>query len=385
MINYLNQLENPQFNHIAFFEVMRDFRKGGLNPENFIEFMQMVENLPPINKRTLGDYDKFLNIGLVDVIQSDFPPIMREVFKRTIEKSKKCWHPLASQSTCKTDGLGNIVISAAHSIQNNGVLNQVSENGIVATYAIDIGEFKAKKIHKNTASIFWGFCNTHDAVFKPIEVSPYTQTKEQNFLFAYRAFIIGAHKKLEVSNLIHFGTQADNDAIQTKNIFDTAIIANDFDCIETEIFELPAFYPIAVSGCFYIDFDFCGNLISHSDERMEYIYVTLLPNINKTIFLLSYLKIDTNLYGHLGKQITQRNNLKSDISVLLAAHIENIYYHPKYYETFIEPQEKLLSRISHEAQIDFARIDDNDEHKDIVSITPPNYLDNPHGILLFGY
>ena len=54
MANYLNQLENPQFNHRAFFEVMRDFRKGGLNPLNFDRFMDTVNNLPPI--RTERDY-----------------------------------------------------------------------------------------------------------------------------------------------------------------------------------------------------------------------------------------------------------------------------------------------------------------------------------------
>ena len=32
MVNYLNYLENPQINHEKFYEVMRDFRKGGLNP-----------------------------------------------------------------------------------------------------------------------------------------------------------------------------------------------------------------------------------------------------------------------------------------------------------------------------------------------------------------
>jgi hypothetical protein len=385
MINFLNQLENPQFNHVAFFEVMRDFRKGGLKPDNFIEFMQMVESLPPINERTEQDYDKFHGLGLVDVTQADFPSIMREVIKRTVEKSKKCWHPLASSATCKVDGSGNIIVSAAHSIQNNGVLSQIADGGIVVTYAIDVGEFQAKKLHKNAASIFWGFCNTHDAIFNPIEVAPYTQTKEQNFLFAYRAFIVGAHKKLEVSNLIHFGAQADNDTRQTKKIFDAAILANNFDCVETEIIELPAFYPIAVSGCFYIDFDFQGNPIPHSDDRMEYIYVTLLPSVNKTYFILSYLKNDKHLYGQLGKQLIQRNNLRSDISILLAAHVENIYYDPKYYETFIEPQEKILGEVSFEAQIDFATVDENDERKDVKSITPPNYLDNPYGVSLFGY
>ena len=149
--------------------------------------------------------------------------------------------------------------------------------------------------------------------------------------------------------------------------------------------ELPAFYPIAVSSCFYLDYDFEGNAIPHSDDRMEYIYVTLLPDVNKTYFLLSYLKLDKHLYGQLGPQLIKRNSYKSDISVLLAAHVENIYYNPNYYQTFIEPQESKLSKISFGAQIDFAGIDDNDQHENVISITPANYLDNKYEISLFGY
>ena len=235
MVNFLNQLENPQFNHKAFFEVMRDFRKGGLNPTNFNDFMQIIDKLPPINKRTKADYAEFDKLGLIDVTQTDFPPIMREVIKRSIALSKKCWHPLASPTTCKVDASGNIIISAAHSIQNNGVLSQVAEDSHVVTYAVDVGEFTAKKLSKNVASIFWGFCNTHDAIFNPIETIPYTKTDEQNFLFAYRGFVVASHKKIEVGNFMDFGTQADNDTIETKKIFDDAIITNDYSCIETVV------------------------------------------------------------------------------------------------------------------------------------------------------
>src|SRR4051812_17553583 len=87
MVNFLNQLENPQINHRAFFEVMRDFSKGGLKPENFDEFMQLVDSLPPINQRTNKDYDKFSKLSLIDVIQSDFIPIIREVINRVIASS----------------------------------------------------------------------------------------------------------------------------------------------------------------------------------------------------------------------------------------------------------------------------------------------------------
>jgi len=275
MANYLNQLENPQFNHRAFFEVMRDFRKGGLNPLNFDRFMDTVNNLPPI--RTERDYQAFDVLGLVDVTRDEFPVIMREVTERITEQSKTCWHPLASSATCKIDASGNIISSAAHSIQNNGVLSQIAEDGHVFGYAVEEGEFKTKKFGKNSASIFWGFCNTHDAIFRPIETVPYVQTEEQNFLFAYRGFVVAMHKKIEVSKIVNYGEQSDNDIEENKKLFDQAVLSADYSCIETNVIELPAFYPVATSSCFYLDYDFEGSLIPHSDERMEYIFVTLLP------------------------------------------------------------------------------------------------------------
>lgn len=385
MVNFLNQLEDPQLNHEEFFEVLRDFRKGGLRPENYTQFLEIVKSLPPINQRQREDYNKFGTLGLKDVSQEEFPVILKEVFKRAINKSKKCWHPSASPTTCKVDSIGNIIVSAAHSLQNNEVLSQVAKEGIVTTYAVEAGEFKAKKIHKNAASIFWGFCNIHDAVFYPIEINPYSQTKEQNFLFAYRAFVVAAHKKIEVTHLVQFGLQSDNDIIETKKIFDDAIINCDYECIETRVIEMPTFYPMAVSGSFYLDFDFEGNSIPHSEGRIECIYVTLFPIINKTTLLISYFESDNALYGNIGPQLVQRNNLKSDISILLAAHVENIYYNPDYYQTFIESQQDKIEKVAFEAQIDLASINDNDEHTNIISITPSNYLSNPYEINLFGY
>jgi hypothetical protein len=205
MINYLRFLENPQFNFKPFFEVMRDFKKGGLNRFNFAKFMYLVHNLPPINKRTEKDYQSFSHLGLQDIAQTDFPAIMNEVIRRAIEQGKTCWHPLASNSTCNIDGAGRIVYSAAHSIQNNGVLSQISEDGNVLGYALEEGNLSAKKFGKKHASIFWGFCNKHDAIFRPIETVPFAKTDEQNFLFAYRGFVVSSHKKAEASILVNYG------------------------------------------------------------------------------------------------------------------------------------------------------------------------------------
>ena len=300
MVNFLGQLENPQFNFMFFYEVMRDFRKGGLNPTNYDDFVDTIKRLPALNIRKITDYNIFDSFNFTNITEDDFQAIMREITKRSIELSKTCWHPEAGPQTCKVDAKGRVIISAAHSIQNNGILNKIAESGHVTGYSLDKAEFDGKNIGKNIASIFWGFCNIHDAIFNPIEKAPYIKTVEQNFLFAYRGFVVSSHKKKEVSNWINYGEQAENDIVQNKKIFDAAIINKDYSIIETAIFELPAFYPIAVSSAFYLDFDFEGNPITHSEERIEEIFVSLFPDNNKTYFLLSYFVEDIALYGRLG-------------------------------------------------------------------------------------
>ena len=118
---------------------------------------------------------------------------------------------------------------------------------------------------------------------------------------------------------------------------------------------------------------------------MEDIFVTLLPTDNKTYFLLSYFQQDKNLYGHLGEQLTKRNNLKSDITMLIAAHTENVYFNPTYYTTFIEKYEKELEVIMFQSQMDYASIDEYSKLNVDFSFTPSNYLNNPYGINFFGY
>lgn len=118
---------------------------------------------------------------------------------------------------------------------------------------------------------------------------------------------------------------------------------------------------------------------------MEGVFVTLFPTENKTYFLLSFFKQDKNLYGNLGNQLRKRNKLKSDISMLIAAHTENVYFNPTYYKTFIEQYEEILKVILFHSQMDSGTINENDQMNIDFSFTPSNYLNNPYGISFFGY
>ncbi|MFC8563075.1 SEC-C domain-containing protein, partial [Peribacillus frigoritolerans] len=96
-------------------------------------------------------------------------------------------------------------IKSAHSIQNNRILNKISHDNHVYSMVGKISNESPiasfKKISKNKASTFFGFCDTHDTeLFKPIELKAYNNEPEQNFLFAFRAHAIEYHKKLRKLN-----------------------------------------------------------------------------------------------------------------------------------------------------------------------------------------
>ena len=107
-------------------------------------------------------------------------------FKRGIRKLKDqtdikvCFF---KSNNCDSD------IIRAHSIQNNRYLTRISQDGIVLGVSFVDGEYYFDEIGRSSASVFRGFCKTHDSLlFKSIEESDLIiGNGEQYFLFAYRA------------------------------------------------------------------------------------------------------------------------------------------------------------------------------------------------------
>ena len=117
---------------------------------------------------------------------------------------------------------------------------------------------------------------------------------------------------------------------------------------------------------------------------MEDLYISLFSEGKKTYFLLSYFHADRHLYKYLGQQLRKRNNLKSDITMLITAHTENIYFNPIYYKTFIAQYEEALHKLMIQTQFDDVKIEENGQ-VELNSLTPSNYLDNQYNINIFGY
>lgn len=382
MINWIKIMMYPSYKYNKYLLQMKEMGIGGVTSEN-------IDALTKEISKFRNDYSYFRSnyiflkdrFGLKDVPKSALKALQIKIIKKSEQKAKRCWHPQASETNCSKEK-GKVKIIEAHSIQKNKILKSIEENGHVTTYDRNTSDFRGASIGKAIASTFLGFCNKHDAIFYPIEVEDYNGSKEQHFLFAYRAFIVSSHPKIVTSYFMDYGEQSDNDIVENKKIFDFGIVNQRYDIIETDVIELGTFYPIAVSSSFYLDYDFAGTEIPHSDERMEDIFLTVFSDKAKTYVLISFFSQDKHLYKDLSNQIMQRNKIKSDITMLIA-HCENVYFNSTYFHTYIEQYKDILSEILHQTQLDYVTFDNNGNRTSETSLTPKDYLNNTFGISFF--
>ena len=124
------------------------------------------------------------------------PKRVNAILQKMMDKTdfKICVYP--DKSCCK------LPIKNAHTLQNNGVLSAVSElEHVMVTDPLNkVREgYITRKISKNKATTFYGFCEYHDSyLFKDIELKEYKNEIKQNFLFAYRVLAQEYHKKERV-------------------------------------------------------------------------------------------------------------------------------------------------------------------------------------------
>ncbi|PED91601.1 hypothetical protein COL64_06715 [Bacillus toyonensis] len=266
-------------------------------------------------------------------------------------------------------------IIKAHSIQNNRILNKISENGEVLMFGDDDEKswdfkFSMQRVGRRKATTFTGFCGKHDTeIFKKIERKNYEiGNKEQDFLFAYRALAKEYHSKITVGNMYremskylkneeyekltgffkdekptleHIDFMASmlknllvyhEDAEERLEIYkkrmNSFLDSAKFDEIITEVIELDEEYHIAVSSTTFIERDLEGktiNEIANLDATLAPLFITAFPQEGKTYILLSYFERNKKRYKFIGEQILAKNNKmqKIIISNLIVAYLEN--------------------------------------------------------------
>ncbi|WP_223570606.1 hypothetical protein [Pseudomonas sp. BF-R-26] len=182
-------------------------------------------------------------------------------------------------------------IIAAHSIQRRGQLGLIAEDGHIYRANADFstlqrsgGAPQLKKIGIGKASIFDGFCSTHDnSLFEPIDNYPLTKDRKQIALYAYRSlcreYFVKENAVRSLSKIKDHPEIGDHglflDAVikgqnlgwsglqHHKRIFDQALSNCQYQDFEFTYFTSKSPCSIQVSGLFYPDFDFRGNRLQN--------------------------------------------------------------------------------------------------------------------------
>lgn len=266
-------------------------------------------------------------------------------------------------------------IKSAHSIQNNRILNRISKDNHVYSISSKISkagiEPMLKKLSKNKASTFFGFCDHHDTeIFKPIELAEYSEQPLQNFLFAFRALALEYHKKQrklktvcnmfknyphqmldEGSVYLYRTSQLDvRDHQHDYEIFKSDYLNDDFNRLRTIYRKLNFEIEFATCSAFSIQYDLNGkeinNIFSTSDEKMPSVYVNVYPIDGGTNIILSYHLEDEIKYQSYFDQLESLSdeNLVKHLNYLIIQYTENVFFSPTYVETLTEKQQDSLLR-----------------------------------------
>lgn len=265
----------------------------------------------------------------------------------------------------------------AHSLQNNGVLNQIAKDNHV--YYLDMNfdeqttlpklEFKLKG--KNQASTFYGFCKHHDEIyFSKIEDVDYQNTDEQNFWFAFRAHCFESHRKYRLKkSYAHlfkkhpFATRDlqiigmyKNNQLNLKDIdiehrrFKGVYESKKFDAIESFVKVLPFKVGFTATTAVAVNVDLNGNEtidIYDYDEKLfvPSVYISIIPKDDSTLVIVSRFKEDTCYEGFMNalKNNTDDNLLFSYLSFCLAEFSENIYFSPQLIDSISETDKNIIS------------------------------------------
>ncbi|PGU16758.1 hypothetical protein COD22_27220 [Bacillus thuringiensis] len=266
------------------------------------------------------------------------------------------------------------VIKGAHTIQNNRILNRLSDEGHVYHIGAQVENSRVKpvfkKISRNAASTFFGFCDFHDTeLFKPIEQREYNGEFLQNFLFAFRALSLQYHKKqreliglrdifkdspdlmLEPGMVSQYKLTAldISDYHKQYELFMDNYLDSDFKQVRTIYRKLDFEIKFACSAAFVVRYDLNSEMLNdthgnRSEEKMPSIFVTIYPILNGTNIILSYHSDDDEIYGAYFNQLESLStkDLTKYLNFLLIEYTENIFFNPFWIDSMTETQKNSI-------------------------------------------
>lgn len=275
-----------------------------------------------------------------------------------LKNNKFCMYPNKKECSGK--------IKRAHTIQNNRILNKVSDNGMlrVLNEKVNLMFQGSGEKGRGVVSTFWGFCDYHDTtLFEPIENYKYDKSLMQTFLYTYRTFCWHYYLKIEsqiknkyiyenISNDeiknhlrgndltkgIELGISDNNKVLK---IFNKALLTQNYNIIDYYIFEIPYEVRFCCCGMIQLYRDLLGNKINDYDKLddinvpLKNLYINIFPENNKSYCIFSWLKVDSiyNNFAIQFSQLTFKNKINY-LNNMLPRETDKIFINPLLWKKF---------------------------------------------------
>ena len=273
-----------------------------------------------------------------------------------------CAHPAAGAGVCSGRPI------AAHTIQKEGGLREISEDGHVLSLkkgAFNIGRNDGTLVPASDgiarASTFPGFCNLHDAMFSPAEQTTVVIGTEVAFLLSYRAVVYEKFvKEASIKSIDKIRQQADRgvpfraqaniqnalwlqrwgseiglrDITAHKACYDLAYHTG-FSGFHFSATEFDVALPVAACGAFCPDFDLFGQPIQSlaATANLDPIAVNLTTLNGRGVLILGWMGSEgapakfANSYDRLPD--AEKANAAARITV---EYLENTYGRPSWWQ-----------------------------------------------------
>lgn len=282
-------------------------------------------------------------------------------------------------SHCFYPGCKNKNIIKSHTLQNNGVISKLALKNQVCMPRVSrdsMGPLDKKmglelrKVGKNIATTFTGFCKEHDdKLFADIEKTKWQINDKTAFLFTYRTICSELQTKQEfikridyivnkkfwkINNLPEY-TQADYQ-LNKLAVSDLKRVKNQCDHYleKSEDKEIPILgialdmpqAKFAISGYYIPYYDFNGKLMNRRFGEVDFpVFVNIIPYGNKTIAFLTASRDDyEKFYKDFFAEINDLSLVKKEIFLtnISIKSSDNLVISPEAAKNLTRDQVKLI-------------------------------------------
>ncbi|MEP5633929.1 MAG: SEC-C domain-containing protein [Tateyamaria sp.] len=293
-------------------------------------------------------------------------------------QQKKCWAKDVGLGACE----GSII--KAHTVSRGPNLSKIAKNGNVIRYGANVadliktsGKITASEIGIRNASVFNGFCATHDRnLFSCIENEPFVGRPDQCLTVAYRTLsreiygkdasshlketLRGADKGLNELAQIRLQSQlmeidkgveaAKRELRKTHDTLTQAMVQGHHDVLSSLVLEFDGTLPMMFAGAWSPFTDFFGNelQVPYVDSFLEQVFFSSFAGNGNSFICISWIDIVDAPGRTIADQISGLPQKKQGSACLqfVVKHVENVFFDPNWFEAQSTAQRKHLDSLA---------------------------------------